>query len=87
MPVIEFSLSKIAKNIELMQLQLEKQQQMLLTETNARERSAMRERTTETPVRDAENVKGKENEASSSKTQESNRNFGNDRNEKKNEAD
>ncbi|TYK02775.1 Transposon Ty3-I Gag-Pol polyprotein [Cucumis melo var. makuwa] len=88
MPVIEFSLSEIAKNIELMQLQSEKQQQMLLTmETNARERSAMRERTTKTPVRNAENVKGKENEASSSKTEESNRNFGNDRNEKKNEAD
>ena len=42
---------------------------------------------TKMPVRDAENVKRKENEASSSQTEESNRNFGNDRNEKKNEAD
>ncbi|KAA0042197.1 histone-lysine N-methyltransferase ASHR1 isoform X1 [Cucumis melo var. makuwa] len=80
MPVIEFSLSEITKNIELMRLQSEKQQQMLLMmmETNARERSALSERMTEMAVRDTENVKGKENEASSSKTEESGLNFGNE---------
>ncbi|KAA0045156.1 histone-lysine N-methyltransferase ASHR1 isoform X3 [Cucumis melo var. makuwa] len=60
---------------------------LMMMETNARERSAMSERMTETAVRDTGNVKGKENEASSSKTKESGRNFGNDRNEKKNEVD
>ncbi|KAA0064016.1 histone-lysine N-methyltransferase ASHR1 isoform X3 [Cucumis melo var. makuwa] len=49
MPIIEVSLSEIAKNSELMRLQSEKQQQMLLMmmESNGKECSMMSERLTE----------------------------------------
>ncbi|KAA0032599.1 peroxidase 64 [Cucumis melo var. makuwa] len=89
MPTIEISLSEISKNLELMRLQLEKQQQMLLTmmETNVQERSAMKEKTIGTPTQNAENNKRKENEASSSKTEESKRKFEDDLNERKSKSD
>ncbi|TYK11379.1 histone-lysine N-methyltransferase ASHR1 isoform X3 [Cucumis melo var. makuwa] len=65
MPMIKLSWSEIAKNIELMRLQSEKQQQMLLmmVETSAKEQSAMSERITKSAARDPANTKGKENEA------------------------
>ncbi|KAA0043238.1 transposon Tf2-1 polyprotein isoform X1 [Cucumis melo var. makuwa] len=88
MLVIELSLSEIAKSIDLMQLHSEKQQQLLFTmmETSARERSAMSERIMKSAARDYEKAKGKENEATSSKFTDSDRNFENDRNERKNDA-
>ncbi|KAA0033837.1 Ty3/gypsy retrotransposon protein [Cucumis melo var. makuwa] len=88
MPVIELSLSEIAKNLELMRLQFEKQQQLLLTimETSAKERSAVSDQLTESVVRESKKSRGKENEASSSKAMESDRNFRNDQNDKRNES-
>lgn len=47
----------------------------------------MSERMTESAARDSEEAKGRENEATSSKVAESDRNFRNDRNERKNDAD
>ncbi|KAA0054142.1 histone-lysine N-methyltransferase ASHR1 isoform X3 [Cucumis melo var. makuwa] len=76
MPVIEASLNKITKNLELMRLQTEKQQQVLLMfmESNAKERSVMSERLTKSALRDSLATKGEENEASSSHDIGANRN-------------
>ncbi|KAA0060213.1 histone-lysine N-methyltransferase ASHR1 isoform X3 [Cucumis melo var. makuwa] len=72
MLVIKTSLSDIAKNLELMRLQSEKQQWMLLMmmELNAKERSIMIERMTESAACDFAIAKGKESEATSSKVAE-----------------
>ncbi|TYK03052.1 Retrotransposable element Tf2 [Cucumis melo var. makuwa] len=88
-PAIELSLSEIAKSIDLMRLQSEKQQQLLFTimETSTRERSAMSGQMTESVAKEIEKAKGKENKAASSKMAESDRNFGIDRNERKLDAD
>ncbi|KAA0047682.1 ty3-gypsy retroelement transposase [Cucumis melo var. makuwa] len=85
MPVIEASLSEIAKNFELMRLQSEKQQQklLMLMESTAEERSMMSERLTKSTIRDSATAKGKENEATSSRVIETDRNIGDSQNEKK----
>ncbi|TYK28591.1 gypsy/ty3 element polyprotein [Cucumis melo var. makuwa] len=83
-PAIEVSLNEIAKSIDLMRLQSEKQQQLLFTimETSSREWLAMSE-VTESVAKETEKAKGKENEATSSKMAELDRNFGFDRTSKK----
>ncbi|KAA0061899.1 disease resistance protein [Cucumis melo var. makuwa] len=85
MPVIEASLSEIAKNFELMRLQSKKQQQMLLMmmESKAKERSTMSEQLTASAARNSATAKGKENEATSSRVIETHRNLNDIRNEKK----
>ncbi|TYK06185.1 histone-lysine N-methyltransferase ASHR1 isoform X3 [Cucumis melo var. makuwa] len=85
MPVIEASLSEITKNLELMRLQTEKQQQLLL-ELNAKERSMMSERLTESTICDSSTTKGKESEATS-KDIRADRNIKEGRNEKKSKND
>ncbi|KAA0054528.1 peroxidase 64 [Cucumis melo var. makuwa] len=86
---IEISLNEIAKSIDLMRLQSEKQQQLLFTimETSSRERSAMSGQVTESVAKETEKAKGKENKVTSSKMAESDRNFGFDRNERKMDSD
>ncbi|KAA0038303.1 transposon Tf2-1 polyprotein isoform X1 [Cucumis melo var. makuwa] len=86
---IEVSLNEIAKSIDLMRLQSEKQQQLLFTiiETSSRERLTMSGQVTEFTAKEIEKAKGKEIDASSSKTAESDRNFGADRNERKIDSD
>ncbi|KAA0058231.1 histone-lysine N-methyltransferase ASHR1 isoform X1 [Cucumis melo var. makuwa] len=81
---IEVSLNEIVKSIDLMRLQSEKQQQLLFTimETSSRERLTMSE-VTESVAKETEKAKGKENEATSSKMAELDRNFGFDRTSKK----
>ncbi|KAA0053365.1 histone-lysine N-methyltransferase ASHR1 isoform X3 [Cucumis melo var. makuwa] len=71
-PAIEVSLNEIAKSIELMRLQSEKQQQLLFTiiETNTMERSTMSGIVTETAAKEFEKAKGKEGDASSSRMTE-----------------
>ena len=83
--MIEASLSEIAKNFELMRLQSEKQQQklLMLMESTAEERSMMSERLTKSTIRDSATAKGKENEATSSRVIETDRNIGDSQNEKK----
>ncbi|KAA0049858.1 transposon Tf2-1 polyprotein isoform X1 [Cucumis melo var. makuwa] len=89
MPIIELSLNDIAKNMETMRSQSDKQQQMLLMimETMAKDRSAVSDRTTKSFVRDSVMIKGKENEATSSKSAVSDRNDGDSRNERKTEIE
>lgn len=77
-PVIKSSLSDIAKNLDLMRLQSEKQQQLLLMlmETTAKERSHMSDQTSESAARNAKershmSDRTKEREATTSKTAES----------------
>ncbi|KAA0035583.1 transposon Tf2-1 polyprotein isoform X1 [Cucumis melo var. makuwa] len=67
MPLIELSLNDIVKNLEVMRLQSEKQQQMLLLlmELMAKDRSAVSDRTTESAARDSAVAKGKESKATS----------------------
>ena len=69
MPVIESALVELTKNMEMMRLQSEKQQQAILSymETNAKERSMISERMTELNVRDSSVMKSKASEASSSR--------------------
>ncbi|TYJ97717.1 histone-lysine N-methyltransferase ASHR1 isoform X3 [Cucumis melo var. makuwa] len=85
MPVIESSLSDIVKNLELMCTQSEKQQQMLLLmmELITKERSVISERMTELAACESVLVKGKKNEATLSKSAETNHNIGEERTEKK----
>ena len=75
--------------METMRSQFDKQQQMLLMimETMAKDRSAVSDRTTKSFARDSVMIKGKENEATSSKSAVSNRNDGNGRNERKTEIE
>ncbi|KAA0047482.1 histone-lysine N-methyltransferase ASHR1 isoform X3 [Cucumis melo var. makuwa] len=89
MLVINASLSEIMKNLELMRFQTEKQQQVLLMfmESNAKERSMMSERLTESAVRDKSTTKGKKNEATSSCDIGADRNIGEGRNERKSDND
>ncbi|KAA0059479.1 hypothetical protein IC582_002784 [Cucumis melo] len=88
-PAIEVSLNEIAKSIDLMRLQSEKQQQLLFTiiETSSRERSTMSGQVTESAAKESEKAKGKESEASSSKATDSDRNFRVNRNERRNDGD
>ncbi|KAA0044267.1 transposon Tf2-1 polyprotein isoform X1 [Cucumis melo var. makuwa] len=85
MPLIDLSLNSIVKNLEVMRLQSEKQQQMLLLmmESMAKDRSAVSDRTTKFAARDSVVAKGKKSEATSSKTIDSDRNIGECQNEKK----
>ncbi|TYK05419.1 histone-lysine N-methyltransferase ASHR1 isoform X3 [Cucumis melo var. makuwa] len=71
-PTIEVSLTEIAKSIDLMRLQSEKQQQLLFTiiETSSKERSMMSGQATEPAVKEFEKAKGKESDASSSRMNE-----------------
>ncbi|KAL0533794.1 hypothetical protein IC582_028065 [Cucumis melo] len=86
---IEVSLNEIAKSIDLMRLQSEKQQQLLFTiiETSSRERSTMSGQVTESTAKESEKVKGKESDASSSRAADSDRNFGADRNDRRIDSD
>ncbi|KAA0043666.1 Ty3/gypsy retrotransposon protein [Cucumis melo var. makuwa] len=56
-------------------------------ETSSRERSSMSGQVMESVAKDTEKAKGKENEATSNKMAESDRNFGFDRNERKTDSD
>ncbi|TYK03127.1 histone-lysine N-methyltransferase ASHR1 isoform X3 [Cucumis melo var. makuwa] len=89
MLLIELSLNDIVKNLEVMRLQSKKQQQMLLLmmESMAKDRSTINDRTTESAARDSAVAKGKESEATSSKTTYSDRNIGECRNEKKSDIE
>ncbi|TYJ98848.1 transposon Tf2-1 polyprotein isoform X1 [Cucumis melo var. makuwa] len=88
-PAIEVILNEIAKSMELMRLQSKKQQQLLFTivETNSRERSTMSRQETESAAKEFEKMKGKEGDASSSKANDSDRNFGADRNDRRGDGD
>ncbi|KAL0540685.1 hypothetical protein IC582_020695 [Cucumis melo] len=88
-PVIEVSLNEIAKSVDLMRLQSEKQQQLLFTiiETSSKERSMMSGQATEPTVKEFEKAKGKESDASSSRMIESDRNFRADGSERRNDSD
>ncbi|KAL0543107.1 hypothetical protein IC582_018194 [Cucumis melo] len=88
-PAIEVSLNEIAKSIELMRLQSEKQQQLLFTiiETNTMERSTMSGIVTETAAKEFEKAKGKEGDASSSRMTEVDRSFRADGNERRSDGD
>ncbi|KAA0050169.1 Ty3/gypsy retrotransposon protein [Cucumis melo var. makuwa] len=89
MPAIEGGLTEIAKSIDLMRLQSEKQQQLLFTiiETSSKERSMMSGQVTEPAVKEFEKAKGKESDASSSRMNESDRNFRTDGGERRNDSD
>ncbi|KAA0041992.1 Ty3/gypsy retrotransposon protein [Cucumis melo var. makuwa] len=69
MPVIESALVELLKNMEMMCLQSEKQQQAILSymEANAKERSIISERMTKLNVRDLPAMKSKVSEVSSSR--------------------
>ncbi|KAL0552390.1 hypothetical protein IC582_011499 [Cucumis melo] len=69
MPVIESALVELTKNMEMMRLQSEKQQQAILSymETNAKERSMISEQMIESNVRDSSAMKSKASEVSSSR--------------------
>ncbi|KAL0533232.1 hypothetical protein IC582_030448 [Cucumis melo] len=88
-PAIEVSLNEIAKSIELMRLQSEKQQQLLFTiiETNTLERSTMSGIVTEAAAKEFEKAKGKEGDASSSRMTEADRSFRIDGNERRSDGD
>ncbi|KAA0046073.1 Transposon Ty3-G Gag-Pol polyprotein [Cucumis melo var. makuwa] len=89
MPAIEGGLTEIAKSIDLMRLQSEKQQQLLFTiiETSSKERSMMSGQATEPAGKEFEKAKGKESDASSSRMNESERNFRTDGGERRNDSD
>ncbi|KAL4037585.1 hypothetical protein IC575_001182 [Cucumis melo] len=89
MPAIEGGLAEIAKSIDLMRLQSEKQQQLLFTiiETSSKERSMMSGQATEPAVKDFEKAKGKESDASSSRMNESDRNHRNEGGERRIDCD
>ncbi|TYK23958.1 transposon Tf2-1 polyprotein isoform X1 [Cucumis melo var. makuwa] len=76
MPVIELSLNDIMKNLEVMRSQSEKQQQMLMLmmESFAKDRTAASDWTTESAARESAIAKGKESEATWSKSTDSDRN-------------
>ncbi|KAA0035415.1 peroxidase 64 [Cucumis melo var. makuwa] len=83
LPMIEATLIELTKNMELMRLQFEKQQQAILLymETNAKEGSMISDRLTESALRELSTMKSKENEATSSQ------HIGENRTEKKAESD
>ncbi|KAA0036455.1 Ty3/gypsy retrotransposon protein [Cucumis melo var. makuwa] len=60
---------------------------LMIMETMVKDRSAVSDRTTESIARDSVTIKGKENETTSSKLAESNRNAEDGRNERKTEID
>ncbi|TYK19603.1 transposon Tf2-1 polyprotein isoform X1 [Cucumis melo var. makuwa] len=68
-PAIEFSRTKITKNLELMQLQSKKQQRAILRfmETVANERSMMSERSSESMARESQATSPKENKPSTNR--------------------
>ncbi|KAA0057180.1 histone-lysine N-methyltransferase ASHR1 isoform X1 [Cucumis melo var. makuwa] len=69
MPVIESTLIELTKNMEMMRLQSEKQQQAILSymEMNAKERSMAGERMNESDTQNSPAVKSKDDKASSSR--------------------
>ncbi|KAA0066203.1 Transposon Ty3-I Gag-Pol polyprotein [Cucumis melo var. makuwa] len=89
--------TRIEERLELIDLEIAGMKKELIEKTattaihddgdECEEWSAMSERMTESAARDSEEAKGRENEATSSKVAESDRNFRNDRNERKNDAD
>ncbi|KAL0542645.1 hypothetical protein IC582_008834 [Cucumis melo] len=89
MPAIEGGLAEIAKSIDLMRLQSEKQQQLLFTiiETSSKERSTMSGQATEPAVKDFEKAKGKDSDASSSRMYETDRNHRNEGGERRTDSD
>ncbi|KAL4038207.1 hypothetical protein IC575_001815 [Cucumis melo] len=89
MPIIELSLNDIAKNMQTMQSQSDKQEQMLLMimETIAKDRTTTGERNEEPNAHMSVTNKGKEKEATSSKSAISGRNNSDDRNEGKTETE
>ncbi|KAL0560774.1 hypothetical protein IC582_001187 [Cucumis melo] len=82
MPVIESTLIELTRNMEMMRLQSEKQQQAILSymEMNAKERSMAGERMNESDTQNSPTVKSKNDKASSSRDVE-------EINTKKNEPD
>ncbi|KAA0036964.1 ty3-gypsy retrotransposon protein [Cucumis melo var. makuwa] len=72
MPVIEATLIEITKNMKLMRLQTEKQQQAMLSYmgTNVKERSRISDRLTEWTSQESSMMKSKENEATSANKSE-----------------
>ncbi|KAA0037391.1 transposon Tf2-1 polyprotein isoform X1 [Cucumis melo var. makuwa] len=70
MPIIELSLNDIAKNMQTMRAQSDKQEQMLLMimETIAKDRTTTCERNKEPNVHMSVTNKGKEKETTSSKS-------------------
>ncbi|KAA0038942.1 transposon Tf2-1 polyprotein isoform X1 [Cucumis melo var. makuwa] len=89
MPIIELSLNDIAKNMQTMQSQSDKQEQMLLMimETKAKDRTTTGERNEEPNAHTSVTNKGKEKEATSSKSAISGQNNSDDRNEGKIETE
>ena len=89
MPIIELSLNDIAKNMQTMQSQSDKQEQMLLMimETIAKDRTTTGERNEEPNAHTSVTNKGKEKEATSSKSAISGQNNSDDRNEGKIETE
>ncbi|KAL0536628.1 hypothetical protein IC582_025586 [Cucumis melo] len=89
MSIIELSLNDIAKNMETMQSQSDKQQQMLLMimETVAKDRTTASDRNEEPNAHTSVTNKGKEKEATTSKSAISGRNDADGRNERKTEID
>ncbi|KAA0050629.1 transposon Tf2-1 polyprotein isoform X1 [Cucumis melo var. makuwa] len=89
MPIIELSLNDIAKNMQTMRSQSDKQEQMLLMimETIAKDRTTTSERNEEPNAHTSVTNKGKEKEATSSKSAISGRNNADDRNEGKTETE
>ncbi|KAA0032165.1 transposon Tf2-1 polyprotein isoform X1 [Cucumis melo var. makuwa] len=89
MPIIELSLNDIAKNMQTMRAQSDKQEQMLLMimETIAKDRTTTGERNEEPNALMSVTNKGKEKEATSSKSAVSGQSNSDDRNEGKTETE
>ncbi|KAA0049930.1 transposon Tf2-1 polyprotein isoform X1 [Cucumis melo var. makuwa] len=89
MPIIELSLNDIAKNMQTMRAQSDKQEQMMLMimETIAKDRTTTSERNEEPNAHMLVTNKGKEKEANSSKLAVSGRSNSDDRNEGKTETE
>ncbi|KAA0035476.1 peroxidase 64 [Cucumis melo var. makuwa] len=84
-PAIESNLSEISRNLEMMRLQSDKHQQMLLMvmESVSKERSGLSEKTIDSVMHESTSAKGKEKEASFSKSANTERIAQESRNERK----
>ncbi|TYK03449.1 transposon Tf2-1 polyprotein isoform X1 [Cucumis melo var. makuwa] len=89
MPIIELTLNDIAKNMQTMRTQSDKQEQMMLMimETIAKDRTTTSERNEEPNAHMSVTNKGKEKEANSSKSAVPGRSNSDDRNEGKTETE
>ncbi|TYK06549.1 transposon Tf2-1 polyprotein isoform X1 [Cucumis melo var. makuwa] len=89
MPTIELTLNDIAKNMQTMRTQSDKQEQMMvmIMETIAKDRTTTSERNEEPNAHMSVTNKGKEKEANSSKSTVSGRSNSDDRNEGKTETE